>query len=96
MAKAKRWRRVHIPRDAAPPERVEHRCEHCRGAGVVRTVNGAWLKWRREHARLDQRSFGAMVGVSGPYISDIENNRRACPVEIAAAYIALKPAARRK
>lgn len=93
----KRWRRVHIPRGPAPPMQTRTRCDHCDGTGTAVAVNGQWLKWKREHARLDQRTFGATLGVSGPYLSDIENNRRQCPVEIEAAYRALKrvPAGKR-
>jgi hypothetical protein len=89
-----KWRRVHIPRWSAPPIYTRVRCAHCRGTGTITTVNGQWLKWKREHARLDQRTLGATLGVSGPYLSDIENNRRVCPVEIEAAYRALKRAPR--
>lgn len=83
---AKRWRRVHIPRGPAPPVFQRTKCRHCRGAGILQVVNGAWLRWLRESARLDQRTFGETVGLSGPYISDIENNRRECPVEVEQAY----------
>lgn len=89
MRKRGDWRRVHIPRGPAPPRYQQHRCGHCAGTGTIRAINGQWLRWKREHARLDQRTFGATLGVSGPYLSDIENNRRVCPVEIEAAYKAL-------
>jgi transcriptional regulator with XRE-family HTH domain len=61
-------------------------CPNCHGHGRQRVINGAWLKWTRERAGIDQRSFAAVVGVSGPYVSDIERNRRACPPRIAEAY----------
>jgi len=52
-------------------------------------INGAWLRWKRERAGLDQRTFAASVGVSGPYLSDIERNRRAATPTIVAAYTEL-------
>ena len=63
-------------------------CPHC--GQMMRVVNGLWLRERRVHAGIDQRAFGKLAGkFSGPYISDIERNRRVCPDALLAAYRAL-------
>jgi len=49
-------------------------------------INGAYLRWIRERAGLDQRTLAETLGISGPYLSDIERNRRACPPSIVTAY----------
>lgn len=51
-----------------------------------RMVNGAWLKWRRQRVGLDQRTLATRLGISGPYLSDLERNRRDCPDSIQAVY----------
>ena len=61
--------------------------EPCPCCGHQRkVVNGRALRERRERAGLTQRDFGAFVGVTSPYLSDIERNRRACPADILRAY----------
>ena len=63
-------------------------CPHCGQA--VRRRNGLYLKELRERAGIDQRTFGKGAGVSGPYISDIERNRRECPEDLLIMYLQLK------
>jgi len=64
----------------------------CRECGHVKyELNGAWLRWRREAAGIDQRTLAAKLKVSGPYLSDIERNRRACPFAVEQAYNGLRP-----
>jgi transcriptional regulator with XRE-family HTH domain len=53
-------------------------------------VNGAFLRWRRERARLDQRGLARTLGVSGSYLSDVERNRREAPLAMVQAYLRLK------
>lgn len=55
-----------------------------------KALNGLWLRDIREKANMDQRTFGKETGTSGPYISDIERNRRDCPSDILEAYLRLK------
>lgn len=64
-------------------------CPCCNGKKKV--INGQWLKSKREQAELDQRTFGSFLipAVSGPYISDIERNRRECPPEVLDGYLSL-------
>ena len=51
----------------------------CPTCGTPRSViNGAWLRERRLRAGFTLRGFAMRVGVSAPYISDIEHNRRRC------------------
>ncbi len=56
----------------------------------MRVQNGRMLKEWRETAGMTQREFGKLVGVSSPYLSDIERNRRACPSDIYSAYDMLR------
>jgi len=59
----------------------------CKSCGQPRAViNGAWLRWKREAAGIDQRSLGKTIRVSGPYLSDLEGNRRECPDSIYVVY----------
>ena len=75
----------HTP--TAPPKYVATPCPHC--SQPIRTVNGGYLRHLRERAGLDQRAFGKRIKRSGPYVSDIERNRRACSEEMLASYLAL-------
>ena len=75
---------VREPEVVAPSKLRVEECPHCRTKH--RIINGAWLRWKRESAGLDQRTLANMIGISGPYISDIERNRRACPPAIIKAY----------
>lgn len=71
--------------DAAPPPRLRTDvCPHCQAKR--RVLNGARLRWTRERAGVDQRTFAAMIGISGPYLSDIERNRRECPPHVRDLY----------
>jgi hypothetical protein len=63
-------------------------CPCCNGRRKV--INGQWLKNIRENAQMDQRAFGRETNTSGPYISDIERNRRDCPSDIFEAYLRLR------
>jgi DNA-binding transcriptional regulator YiaG len=71
----------------APPKLIKEECPHCRNKR--RVINGAWLRWKREKAGIDQRTIANMLGFSGPYISDIERNRRECPASVIKLYRSL-------
>ena len=62
-------------------------CPCCGGNRKI--INGQWLRQLRENVMMDQRTFGSMTNTSGPYISDIERNRRDCPNDILDAYMRL-------
>lgn len=79
---------VRTPPADAPPQWYSSRCPCCEHKVVK--LNGAWLRWKRESADLDQRTFAAKLGVSGPYLSDLERNRRDVPAYIEIAYRRLK------
>jgi len=62
----------------------------CPTCGQPRKVrNGIALREMRQRAGLTQRDFGRPLGISSPYVSDIERNRRECPEDVLAAYLAL-------
>lgn len=75
---------VREPGVIAPPKLRIEVCPHCQSKH--RVINGAWLRWKRETIGLDQRTFASSLGISGPYLSDIERNRRECPAYIIKAY----------
>jgi len=79
---------VRVNSHKAPPQFIRRPCPQC--GYPERTMNGAYLAWKREQAGLSQREFGAALGISSPYLSDIETNRRACPQAIRAEYLRLK------
>jgi len=72
----------------APPKTILNTCPCC--SNTRKTINGAWLRWKRELAEIDQRSLAKKLGISGPYLSDIERNRRECPFSILVAYSRLR------
>lgn len=51
-------------------------CEACRGSGAVLVASPQVLKDLRIAAGLSQSQLGARLGVSGPYISDLEKGNR--------------------
>ena len=77
-------RRVRTTSATVPPRWTHQPCPHC--GAPMRVPNGAWLRYLRERARIDQRTFAQRLRASGPYISDIERNRRACPLTFLQAY----------
>lgn len=57
-----------------PAKYAPHTCIHC---GVrSETINGAWLRWKRERASLGLRALARRSGVSAAYLSDIERGHR--------------------
>jgi ribosome-binding protein aMBF1 (putative translation factor) len=80
--------RVREPSLRAPSQHRVTRCPTCGHKLVV--VSGAYLRWRRESAGVDQRTLAKRLQVSGPYLSDIERDRRDCPPSIEAEYRRLR------
>lgn len=76
--------RVRVRGTKKPDTYVFTPCPHC--GKPQRVFNGALLRWWRESAGINQRAFGRLVNASGPYISDIETNRRDCPPDILETY----------
>lgn len=69
---------------------IEQPCPHCGQPYTV--VNGLWLRERRLRAGITQRQLGAIIGASGPHISDWERNRRTVPPEVVEVYRQLRKA----
>jgi hypothetical protein len=85
----RRRRRVSVSASEREPALL--RRDPCPTCGHPRdVVNGAILRFWRQRAGLDQRTFGKSLRVSGPYISDIETNRRECPDHVWQAYQRLR------
>jgi len=53
-------------------------------------VNGAWLRNERKKAGLSLREMARRLGVSAPFLCDVEFSRRNCSVKVRQAYEALK------
>jgi hypothetical protein len=66
--------------------------DRCPTCGQLRKViNGSWLKDRRVLAGLTLKQVGAMVGVSAPYLCDVEKGRRNVTEKVLDVYAALRP-----
>lgn len=63
-----------------PPKTTTIVCGECGAAR--RVINGAWLRWRRLTRGLSQRAYARELGISGPYLSDLERNRRELPAYV--------------
>jgi hypothetical protein len=81
-------RQVRLTSDRAPRQWREAICPTC--GQRMQAFNGAILRYWRERAGIDQRTLARTLGVSGPYLSDLERNRRACPEDIRDAYKRLR------
>lgn len=66
---------------------IDAACPHCGSPRAV--VDGAWLRERRKLAGLTLKEMGRRLGVSVPYLSDVEWNRRNRLPAIVKAYEAL-------
>jgi len=67
-----------------PPKYIKTKCREC--GGNRKTLNGAWLRFKRLKCGMNQRDFGMMIGFSSPYLSDLETNRRECPASLVKIY----------
>ena len=63
------------------------KCVHCTGRGEVVRMNPAWLRWKRESAGMSLRAMARYLGVSAPYVSDVERGRRSIPDSWRAQYV---------
>jgi predicted transcriptional regulator len=62
----------------------------CPKCGTPRTVvNPEWLRAVRVGQGLSVRTMATRIGVSAPYVSDVERGHRACTAKMRAAYEAL-------
>ncbi len=72
-----------------PPKWVRQPCDHCNGKGTVERVNPKWLREMRVTAGTSLRAMARSIGVSAPFLSDVELGRRNPNVAILKAYGAL-------
>jgi DNA-binding XRE family transcriptional regulator len=59
-------------------------CRAC--GGKVTKLNPAWLRKTREAAGLSQEAMAKRVGVSAPYLSQVESGKRGGSPRVLAAY----------
>lgn len=69
-----------------PPYRTRY-CGLCGDGKLV--VNGEWLRWMRVRAGLSMRAVASECGLSVPFISNVEHNRRLCPSNLEMVYVCL-------
>lgn len=63
----------------------------CPTCGTPKSIiNGAWLRNERKTAGLTLREMARRLGLSAPFICDVELNRRNCSPKVRAAYEALR------
>jgi ribosome-binding protein aMBF1 (putative translation factor) len=74
---------------AAEPTKLRSgTCPRC--GSDAGSVTGAWLRWKREQAGLSIGEMAEQLRVSKPFISMVENERCACPLQTLRAYEALE------
>lgn len=73
--------------DTPPPRYADHKCGHC--GETRKTLNGAWLRWRREKAGVGLRELARRNHISAAYISDVERGNRHATPRLEAAYLAM-------
>lgn len=71
---------------AAVINKIEVRCKMCGGTGRVSVIDFQSLRHARSQAGISLRELARQLGLSAPYISDIELGRRACPLRVEQAY----------
>lgn len=69
------------------PYTIRVTCRHC--GGLTDEINGLGLRDRREAAGIGLRRMAAALGVSVPYLSDVERNRRRVTERVRLAYEAM-------
>lgn len=67
-------------------DKIVIECKKCGGCGKVSITVPESLKKARVAAGISLRTFAKRIGFTAPYISDIENGRRACTNEIEEYY----------
>ncbi len=69
--------------------KVEFDCVHCNGKGRIFVVSPDSLRETRVKAGHSLRTVAKTIGVSAPYLSDVERGRRNCTKRIEKAYAKL-------
>lgn len=65
---------------------VKETCTKCLGNGTVDRVSPASLRKARLTAGISLRTMALRIGISAPYLVDIELGRRGCPDKVLKAY----------
>lgn len=71
--------------------KVRIQCAACAGSGGLNVIDPISLRETRQAAGISLREFAKRIKFTAPYISDIENGRRNCTLQIEEAYSQLKP-----
>lgn len=66
--------------------KIKISCPECAGVGEVFVVNHDALRQRREYRGVSLRKMADKLGVTPPYLSDIERGNRRCTEKIEKAY----------
>lgn len=61
-------------------------CGPCRGTGKQFLADHKAMRKRREAKGLSMRAMARRIKRSAPFLSDIENGKRACPSYVLKAY----------
>jgi len=93
---ARRYRRRTVGRTftSAPPKTILRPCPACHQ--LVKHPNGLLFRYWREQAGVSQRELAQRIGLSSPYLSDVESNRRSASLAVQRAYEALRDGHRRR
>ena len=66
------------------------KCTHCEGLGYTEVPNRGELRLIRERTGTSLRAMARRMGLSAPYVSDVELDRRRATPEIVHAYEMLR------
>jgi len=61
-------------------------CPKCGGSGHIADIDREALRTIRQDSGLSLKKMAKRIGVSAPYLSDIELGRRGCPDYVVEAY----------
>lgn len=62
------------------------KCEKCHGTGRIKSVDFKALRKVREDLNISLRQMALKIGITPPYLSDIERGNRRCPEAVQEAY----------
>lgn len=67
-------------------EEIEMPCEKCNGTGLVKIICPGSLRKHRESMGISLRELAKILGLSAPYLCDVERGRRNCTKKLLTAY----------
>lgn len=68
-----------------PPQMIPACCTKCNAPLPSGEYNPEWVRFTRLNAGVSLRELARRIGISAPYLSDIEHGRRKCPERVAQA-----------